>query len=303
MDVEKLLRESARAVSAANFPEQEEVYRLELKVLSRINGKARRLFPVLRVALPVCLVAVLVMMVVHWEGTAEWQSGQAERSGVNIGKEMSSLYFFAPDSPLEKITIEQVIVAPPYVKVAVDIDCKENKKVAFEKQYLTDEKGRVYLFVSEEEVKKYDRYIYTFISQKKFESAPKKIVLHVNEAHVYHKPVLQKSFTEKFTLSLHEAYPQTISLQQLHFTVDKFTYVDDTLTFIVTSPELRAETFRISPNHPGISVHREIIDGNKLLYSIRLPKQDIYEFRLFPMLASNFDMIKLNAQIPYTITD
>lgn len=301
MDVEKILRDSARSVSVSSLTHPNDIGQLEKQIHSRIKKPEKWRLPLFYVAIPLCLLLACTWLLPHWERFGE--STLEQVSSVLPSKEpvVTSLAFQEKESPLQKITLEQVTVTPPYVKVALDVDLEDNYNVLLEKPFLLDEIGRKYLFTHEDELVDNDKYIFTFISEKKFEKAPKTIVFHVSEVYLRKKEGPQK--IQNFSLSLSERYPKNVTLDQFAFTVNSFTHSGNTLTLVVSGSPLPPGTQWIGPDFPNKGIHRENAGKDKLSLRYEVARQDEYVFKVYPVSPYYADEVLKDLKISFPVMD
>jgi len=301
MDVDKLLRDSARSANASTLRQHDDIDPLERRILTRIKEPAKRRLTLFYAALPLCLLLAFSWLLPQWERFADPMLEQASSEPQSKeGSTFPSLTFPEKESSLKKITLEQVTVTPPYVKVAVDVDLEENYDVLLDKPFLLDEVGRKYLFTHEDELVKGDKYIYTFISEKKFEKAPKTIVFHVSEVYLRKKEGPQK--IHSFTLSLSDQYPKEVHLDEFSFTVNSFTHSGNTLTLVVSGSPLPPGTQWIGPDFATKRIIDRKNSGNgKLSLRYDVAKQDDYAFNVYPVSPYYADEVLKDLEIPFPI--
>jgi|GEM_PF-5551097 len=280
MDVDKLLRDSARVVNGSSLAQDYGIEQLEKRIQTRVMKPMKGRRPLFYVAIPLCLLLAFTWLFPQWGILGEQTLEQA--SSVLAGKEttLPSLSFSDDGALLKKITLEQVIVTPPYVKVAVDFDLAEQYWLTVDNPYLIDEAGRKYLFVREEELVDDEKYIYTFISERKFETAPNVVNLRIPTLLLRTREKIHNF--ETFTLTLDEKYPKTVSLEQMQFSVDSFTYTGNTLTLTIScNPEL-ATTLWLNNEFEATEDPLEEINSKTLKYRYVVSKQDEYTFQVSP---------------------
>ncbi|HZG15262.1 MAG TPA: hypothetical protein VE710_09600 [Candidatus Bathyarchaeia archaeon] len=301
MDVEKILRDSARSVNVSSLRYPDHIDRLEGRIHSRIKKPEKRRIPLLYVAIPLCLLLACTWLLPQRERLGERSLEQASYLPPIKEPAVTSLTFQEKESPLKKITLEQVTVTPPYVKVAIDVDLEENYDILLEKPFLLDEMGRKYLFTHEDELVSNDKHIYTFISEKKFEKAPKTIVFHVSEVYLRKKEGPQK--IQNFSLSLSERYPKNVTLDQFTFTVNSFTHSGNTLTLVVSGSPLPPGTQWIGPDFPNKGMHRENAGKDKLSLRYEVARQDEYVFKVYPVSPYYADEVLKDLKISFPVMD
>ncbi|WP_134682801.1 hypothetical protein [Brevibacillus migulae] len=300
MDIDKLLRDSARVVNTPSLRQRANIDQLEERIHTRVMKPAKRRQPLFYVAVPLCLLIAITLLFPQGKGLVE-QTMKLSSQASNKEPALPSLHFTDKESLLNKITLENVTVAPPYVKVTVDLDLKEHYWASLEEPYLVDEMGRKYLFVNKEEVVRDEKYVYTFISQKKFEAPPEAMSIHIPYVFVKKKMVPQD--VQQFALTLNEKYPKTVSLDHLQLMIHSFTYSKDTLTLVVSSPQMRIGSLWLQPDFATYDDRRERIGTDKVSYRYVVSKQDSYSFHVSPVSPTLPEKVLNDLQIAFPIND
>lgn len=299
MDVEKILRKSAEEVRHVHSKYPKDTSQLEQQIYEKIHrGKHQRISRFVYTAVSAVLIMVITLIVpVMIDPPQQKDSNQRASLQENYTIDVNQTFSYSDikDSPIEQFMLKKIHINQYNVEVVFQITTKDSyvSSGGLINPYLTDENGREFYW-NNKGIRKGMEDTLTFIPIGKYESPPKKITLHF-DGFEYSR----KGSIGKFTVSLSEAYPQEITLDEHTLTIEKVKYDERDSELNIRFANVQKGVFRhLYFRAVGSTEGRG--GGNDKYFSFNpsVPKKETYTIEVFSWFHSFLKQTAIEIDIP-----